>query len=103
MSGVRQGSRLEHLLELRDRVDEAIAVEEKREAVASERRASVARAAAREDERAEVARIEARAPADLVRAWAREQDIPVGDRGRLPLDLRKQYLEATHNPAGATA
>lgn len=43
---------------------------------------------------AEVAAIEEAAPADLVRAWARSQGIRVADRGRLPLELRKRYLDA---------
>lgn len=132
MSGVRQGSHLEHLLELRDRVDEEIAKERVRAAAADARRAELdasrreseeaalrdaeraRRAAEKEAEReerreaaraareqaalerlAEVDRIEAAAPTDLVRAWARDTGIPVGDRGRIPLDLRKQYLAAT--------
>lgn len=121
MAGIRQGSHLEHLHELRDRVDEEIVKEETRMAAADKRRAELAaaqaerdRAAAKDAERAErreaaraereeaalerlaeIDRIEAAAPADLVRAWARQHDIAVGDRGRLPLDLRKQYLEAT--------
>jgi hypothetical protein len=121
MSGIRQGSHLEHLHELRDRVNEEIVKEEARMKAADKRRAELAaaqrqneRAAEREAERAarreearaareeaalerlaEVQRIEAAAPADLVRTWAREHDITVGDRGRIPLDLRKQYLEAT--------
>lgn len=133
MSGIRQGSHLEHLLQLRDRVDAAITTERQRMKAADERRARLAaesekrdrqaaRAAAKEAERAErreaaradrerlalarlaeVDRIEAAAPADLVRAWARDHDIPVGDRGRLPLDLRKQYLAANHHPTGAAS
>lgn len=121
MSGIRQGSHLEHLHELRDRVDAAIVEEEKRARAADERRAvlaaesdkqaqvaarEAAKAAAREQRLAdreeaaqahleEVERIETAAPADVVRTWAREHNIPVGDRGRIPLDLRKQYLEDT--------
>lgn len=34
-----------------------------------------------------------------VRAWAREQGIKVGDRGRLPAGLVEQY-EAAHAPTG---
>lgn len=121
MSGIRQGSHLEHLHELRDRVAEEIVKEEARMKAADVRRTALAveqakrdrtseKAAAQEARReaalaareeaalerlAEVERIEADAPTDLVRAWARDNDIPVGDRGRIPLDLRKQYLEAT--------
>lgn len=110
MSGIRQGSHLEHLQELRTRVDEAIAAEKKRAKAAAERRAQLAkeaeRAAQREAARAareeaarvrldEVEAIAKAAPADLVRTWARDNNIPVGERGRIPLDLRKQYLEAT--------
>jgi len=29
-----------------------------------------------------------------VRQWAREQGVPVGDRGRIPADLVAQYLAA---------
>lgn len=127
MSGVRQGSHLEHLHELRDRIDAEIVKERTRMALADQRRAvaaaaqeerdrlaaieaekEAARAARRDEARAEreriaaerlaeVERIEAAAPADLVRAWARETGITVGDRGRLPLDLRKQYIEATNH------
>lgn len=119
MSGVRQGSHLEHLLELRERVDAEIAAERKRMALADARRAEQAaaaeqraaeeaRAVEEEAERAErrasarreVEEIEAAAPTDLVRAWARQQGITVGDRGRLPLDLRKQYLAATQPTEG---
>lgn len=133
MSGIRQGSHLEHLVELRDRVDAEITKERARMAAADARRAEQAaeaerlaeegaRIAAKDDAReerreaaraererqalerlAEMERIAAAAPADLVRAWARDHDIPVGDRGRLPLDLRKQYLEATQPSTGATA
>lgn len=110
MSGIRHGSHLEHLLELRDRVDEEISKERARVKAADARRAQLAAEAEREARKeaaraererralerlAEVEEIEAAAPADLVRAWAREQGITVGDRGRLPLDLRKQYLKAT--------
>lgn len=127
MSGIRQGSHLEHLHELRDRVDDEIVKEEARMKAADERRAALAaaqeerdRAAARDAERAqrreearaareqvalqrlaEVERIEADAPTDLVRAWAREHDIPVANRGRIPLDLRKQYLEATQKASAS--
>ena len=101
MSGVRQGSHLEHLLQLRERVDEEIAKERVRSAAADKRRAALAREQQEAAERitlehlAEVERIEADAPADLVRAWARESGIAVGVRGRLSLDLRKQYIAAT--------
>lgn len=33
-----------------------------------------------------------------VRAWAREQGVAVGDRGRLPADLVAQYLTAHGAP-----
>jgi hypothetical protein len=112
MSGIRHGSHVEHLLELRDRVDDEISKERARVKAADERRAAQAaeqkrrdraaeRAAARTEREqaalehlAEVDRIEKAAPADLVRAWAREHGITVGAHGRLPLDLRKQYLAA---------
>ena len=127
MAGIRLGSHLEHLHELRDRVDEEIVREEARMKAADERRAALAaaeaereRAAAKDAERAqrreearaareqvalerlaEAERIEAAAPADLVRAWAREHDIAVGSRGRIPLDLRKQYLEAAQKASAS--
>jgi small-conductance mechanosensitive channel len=109
MSGIRHGSHLEHLLELRDRVDEEISKERTRIAAAEKRRAQLAAEAEREARKeaaraererralerlAEVEEIEAAAPADLVRAWARDAGINVGTHGRLPLDLRKQYLDA---------
>lgn len=114
MSGVRQGSHLEHLLELRDRVDDEISKERGRVKAADARRARLAAEAEREARKeaaraererlalerlAEVEEIEAAAPADLVRAWARDTGITVGTHGRLSLDLRKQYLAAT---GGAT-
>ena len=39
-----------------------------------------------------------------VRQWAREQGVPVGDRGRIPADLVAQYLAAhgRARPAAAT-
>lgn len=114
MSGVRQGSHLDHLLELRDRVDAEIATERKRMAAADTRRAEQAaaaereaaeaaraaekeaeRAARREAARAEQEALEAAAPTEAVRAWAREQGITVGDRGRIATDLRRQYIAAT--------
>jgi hypothetical protein len=118
MSGVRQGSHLDHLLELRDRVDAEIATERTRMAAADARRAEQAAAAAREAAeaarlaekeadraarrdaaRAETEALEAAAPTETVRAWAREQGIAVGDRGRIAVDLRRQYLAATQEAA----
>ena len=46
-------------------------------------------------------RIAALAPADEVRAWARRQGLPIGNRGRISLDLRKKYLTAHHQDGAA--
>jgi hypothetical protein len=37
-----------------------------------------------------------------IRAWARSQAIPVADRGRIPDDVRKRFLEAHAGPLPIT-
>lgn len=107
MSPVLNGTRLDHLRALRDRVDAEIQAIEKGQEVLQarvneqRRAAERAQATAQRDQKrrqvaafeaAESARIEAAAPANLVRLWARQQGISIGTHGRLSLDLRKRYL-----------
>lgn len=90
MSGVRQGRRLDHLLQLRERLDEEIAAEQVREANRARllaERQSAQIALAKQERRDSVA-------AATVRAWAAQYGHPAPLRGRVPDSLIDLYLDA---------
>lgn len=82
---IHHGTRLDRLLALRARVDSEIRVLEVAHKAARRQRA--------------LAAVAKSAPADVVRRWAREHDIPVSKVGRVSQDLREQYLDATGGAA----
>lgn len=95
MSGIWDvEDRLRRLKDLRDRIDgEILAIERRadervrsaRSLAAHERRVQLQKAV---DERLKLA------PPTLVRRWAKTNGYEVGDRGRLPVWIREEYLEA---------
>lgn len=101
MSGIRTGSRLDHLLQLQRRIAHEIDIERARENSLEAGRLREPRKARRKPptptprglEYAELdARLRAAAPAADVRLWALAQGIPCPTRGRISVELRQQYL-----------
>lgn len=91
---VYTNTRLERLRQLRDRLNAEISAEEGAEKIRARRRDAETRARAAGQQ----IRLNRDAPADVVRAWARANGIPVGDRGRVPTKLRERYLTANPTP-----
>lgn len=78
-------NRLDKLMLLRAQVDEEIAAEERRLARISRLHGQV-----------EARRVDAAMalPAAVVRAWARDNNVVIGDRGRVGLGIRLRCLDA---------
>lgn len=107
-------SRLDKLLDLRKRLDDEIAEERERQARIERTRSLTFKAqnkaarrqmrdAGRQREIEERAALLAKAPSSVVRAWARENGVPVGERGQVGVDVYEAYAEALVDAEAATS